>query len=66
MPSSMNFHERQVAVTLHLSNLPFIIKESQLSEINLVVGLLSRPIESFGPCIVSEPVADEIRVTLIY
>lgn len=66
MPSSIDSHERQVAMTLHLSNLPPIITKLQFCEIDLVVGLLSRPIESLGPCIVSEPVADEIRVTLSY
>lgn len=64
MTSSIDSHERQVAVTLHLSNLPPININSQFGEIGLVVGLFSRPIERFGPCIISEPVADEIRIAL--
>lgn len=64
MPSSVDSHERQVARALHLSNLPPVLAKCQFGEINLIVGLLSSPIETFGPCIISEPVADEIRVTL--
>lgn len=43
VPSSIDSHERQIAMTLHLSDLPPITK-GQLSKINLVVGLLSGPI----------------------
>ena len=66
MPSSMDSYERQVAMTLDLSNLPSITLKIQIAEINLIVVLLPRPIECFGPCMISKPVANEIRVTLSY
>lgn len=64
MSSRMNSHERQITTTFNLSNLPPIFAESQVLELDLIVGVFPRPIKRFGPCVVSQPVADEVRVTL--
>ena len=64
MSSRMNSHERQIATIFYLSNLPPVLTESQFLEVDLIVGVFPRPIKRFGPCVISQPVADEVRVTL--
>lgn len=62
--SGVNFHKCQVPITLHLSNLPSIIAKGQILEVNLVVGMFSRPIQPLGPRVIPQPVADEVGVPL--
>ena len=69
MTPSMQSHKRKIAATLHLSNLrPFlqrrriISRERQIVQRDFAEGFLTRPFEGFGPSVVAEPIADEVRV----
>ena len=61
---SIHSQKRKVATTLDLANLPAIAIELQILELDVIVGLLTRPLERFGPGAVTQPVADEVGVTL--
>lgn len=64
MTTCMKSHEGQIAVTLDLADLLAIAAKLQVFEFDLIVSLLPGPLESFGPRLVAEPVADEVCVTL--
>lgn len=77
MPSRVQSHEREIATTLHFSNLGpphelialrgscrIIGREDEIFERDFVEGFLAGPFESFGPSVVPEPVADEVCVAL--
>ncbi len=64
MATSMQSHKSEVSTALDFTNLPPIIVELQVFELNLVVGFLAWPLECFGPGVISEPIANEIRVAL--
>ncbi len=64
MPSRMDPHERQVAAALDLADLPTRPAQSQRAEGDLVISLLPGPLQRFRPAIITQPVADEVRVPL--
>lgn len=64
MAPGMKSHECQIAATLDLTNLPAVTAKLQGLELDLVVSLLPRPVKSLGPCLVTQPVADEVSVAL--
>lgn len=64
MSSTEYLEEGEVAAVLDLPVLVAIIKFDVL-DIRLVEILLARPLESFGPGLVTEPVADEISITSV-
>ena len=64
MPTGVKSHERKVAAALDRPRLPAAAAKFEIGQGDLVKGLLSGPLERFGPGLVAEPVADEVRVTL--
>lgn len=64
VPSCMDSHKSQIAMTLYFSDFLAVVTNLQVLQVNFIVCILSRPVESFSPSVVSKPVADEIRVTL--
>lgn len=64
MTGSKDLHKGEVATRLDLTPLLAILK-LQITELDLVEGLLTGPLESLGPGVVSEPVADEVGITSV-
>ena len=60
----MKSHERKVAAALNRTGLPTASAKFEIGQVGRVVRLLSGPLERFGPGLVAEPVADEVRVAL--
>lgn len=63
--STVETHKGKVAVRLDLANLlalVFILLDDQVLQWKRRVLLLSRPLESLGPGLVTKPVADEVRI----
>lgn len=60
----MESHESEIAAGFHLANLFAITAQLQVLRLGLVVRLLTGPLESFGPGLVTQPIADEVGVTL--
>ena len=65
MTSTKNLKEGEVPTVLDLAILVTII-ELDVVDASLVEGLLTRPLKSLSPSLVSEPVADKVRITSIY
>lgn len=64
VPGCMDSHEGQITVALYFSDLLAVVTNFQVLQVNFVVTVLPRPVESLSPSVISEPIADEIRVTL--
>jgi hypothetical protein len=64
MPSTKDLKEGKVPAVLNLAILVTII-ELDVLDTGLVEVFLSRPLESFCPCLVPEPIADEVGITSI-
>lgn len=64
VPTGVKPHERKVAAALNLAGVPAAAAEFEIGQGDLVEGLLPGPLERFGPGMVAEPVADEVRVAL--
>ena len=64
MSTRMKSHKRKVAAALNRTRRPAAAAEFEIDEVDLVESLLAGPLERFGPGMVAEPVADEVRVTL--
>lgn len=64
MASRVESHEGEIAIALDLTDLLTTTTKLQVLEPSLVIGFLTRPLKRFGPCMVTEPVADEVCVTL--
>ena len=66
MASRMESHEGEIAIALDLTDLLTTTTTTKLQvlEPSLIIGFLTRPLKRFGPCMVTEPVADEVCVTL--
>lgn len=64
VPGRVDSHKGQITVTLHFSDLFAVVTNLQILQVNFIVCVLSRPVESLSPGVISEPVADEIRITL--
>jgi len=63
--SRVESHEGEIAIALNLANLLAVTAKLQILESDLVISLLTGPLKCFSPCTVTEPVADEVCVTLI-
>ena len=61
---SMNSQEGEVATALDNTDLVSVTIHSQVSELGAVESFLARPLQSLGPGFVTEPVADEVGITL--
>ena len=64
MSSSMDPHESEIAAALHLANLLAITPKLQVLRLGLVVGCLTWPWKGFGPCLIAQPIADEVGISL--
>lgn len=64
MSASVESHEGKVAITLDLSNLLPISTKLEILQFDLIVSLLTRPFQCLGPSLITQPIADEVRVTL--
>ena len=60
----MNSHEREIAAALHLANLLTITSKLQLLHLGLVVCGLTGPWKGLRPCLITQPVADEVGISL--
>lgn len=66
MAPSMQPHESEVAAALDLTNLITVSAKLKVFELDPVISFLARPLKSFGPCSVTQPVADEVSIALTY
>ena len=66
MATRLDTHECKVAARPHVSNLLSfrISAEFKILRRSSVIVLLARPVESFNPRTVAEPIADKVSVTL--
>lgn len=64
MASAVNAHECQIATALDLSYLLSTAAKPKVGATNFPVRFLSVPVEGIRPCVVPEPVADVVSVTL--
>lgn len=60
----MESHEGEVTACLDGTNLGTVIEKLEVLKRSLIVSLLSRPLKGGGPGEITEPVADEVCVTL--
>ena len=61
---SMKPHEGEVAAALDLADFAAVGTEFQVFHLDLIEGLLARPFQGFSPCLVAQPIADKVSVTL--
>ena len=64
MSAGVEPHKSEVAAAFNLTGLLAVTAEFEIAEFDFVEGLLAGPLERFGPGVVTEPVADEVSVTL--
>ena len=64
MASSMKSHECEITVVLDFANLSAITAKFQILKCHFVVSFLARPFESLGPCLITQPVANKVRIAL--
>ena len=57
-----DLHEGEIPTCLHLSRLVTVL-ELQILDLGLVISGLTRPLQSLGPTLVSEPVADKVSIS---
>lgn len=65
MTASVQPHESEVAARLDLADLLAVATKLEVLKLSLGIVLLARPLESLGPCLVTEPVADIVSIASI-
>ena len=64
MTGAIDLHEGEISTGLHLSGFVAIL-ELQVLDLGFVISGLARPLQSLGPTLVSEPVADKVSIASV-
>ena len=65
MSAGMQPHEGKITAALHLTNLLAVAAKLQILWLGPIISFLTWPWEGFNPCLVPEPIADEIGIPLL-
>ena len=57
-------HESEITAALHLANLLAVAPKRQVLRLSLVVCCLPWPWKGFSPCLITQPVANEVGISL--